>query len=315
MAHSISPLRSLTTRSLHHLPSKRLFTSSPSPARWAPTIRAPLRSRALYALAGSLLLFYSLYELKPELLPSLPTVHAEAPKDESFYLDPTTQTPFNNTFLSPSGKELKLLGTGVRVVSFLGIRVYTAGIYVSKEALKDVQNGRVDAFKNYSPSKLIPPFSAAGEGEVVGEALIGKLVHAKYDFAVVIIPLRNTSLTHLRDAFARALVSRLKLPQVTSALTPEENEEAATALSTLQSFFPARALLKGHALNVFLSNSEGSLQFSLPDAKNPSNSILLGTLLNPVLARQMLLSYFSDSASVSEELRESVARGLAGELR
>lgn len=33
------------------------------------------------------------------------------------------------------------------MVSFLGIRVYTAGIYVSKEALKDVQNGRVDAFK------------------------------------------------------------------------------------------------------------------------------------------------------------------------
>lgn len=92
---------------------------------------------------------------------------------------------------------------------------------------------------------------------MVGEALIGKLVHAKYDFAVVIstssylqaavpsltfrsrplVPLRNTSLTHLRDAFARALVSRLKLPQVTSALTPEENEVSHNILMLFPSFF------------------------------------------------------------------------------
>lgn len=41
---------------------------------------------------------------------------------------------------------------------------------------------------------------------------------------VATVPLRNTSLGHLRDAFTRALLARLKVPRVAEALNDEQNE-------------------------------------------------------------------------------------------
>jgi hypothetical protein len=54
---------------------------------------------------------------------------------------------------------------------------------------------------------------------------------------------------------------------------------------------------------------------SKQDPKIPSKEDVLGTLRDPVLSKQLFLSYFSDSGVISEELRSSVARGLAGEER
>ena len=40
---------------------------------------------------------------------------------------------------------------------------------------------------------------------------------------------------------------------------------------------------------------------------------MLGSLTHAKLARELVLSYFSDSLETSPELRKSVAEGLAGE--
>ncbi|GAA5821825.1 hypothetical protein JCM10212_003233 [Sporobolomyces blumeae] len=46
-----------------------------------------------------------------------------------------------------------------------------------------------------------------------------------------------------------------------------------------------------------------------------SRPTVLGTLREGLLSQQLMVSYFSDSAAPSEELRKSVAMGLNGEPR
>lgn len=78
-------------------------------------------------------------------------LQSEAPplsKEElgAFRLDPATSQPLPVTLPKPqtplpSGcKELKLVGLGVRTVSFLSIRVYVAGLYVDSAALQTLES-------------------------------------------------------------------------------------------------------------------------------------------------------------------------------
>lgn len=77
--------------------------------------------------------------------------------------------------------------------------------------------------KGFTADKLLPPFPKP-EGELAGEELIAKLLDTKGDFAVIITPLRSTTLPHLRDGFARAIVARLKQPHVAASFSPEAGE-------------------------------------------------------------------------------------------
>lgn len=67
--------------------------------------------------------------------PVLPEVQAESPVSVEQRIDPTSSTPFPTLIRAPDGSNLKLVGTGVRTVSFLGIRVYAAGFYVDERAM------------------------------------------------------------------------------------------------------------------------------------------------------------------------------------
>ncbi|KAK4705894.1 hypothetical protein P7C70_g309, partial [Phenoliferia sp. Uapishka_3] len=249
------------------------------------------------------------WSLRPDLVPSLPFAHAE---EAGVYIDPTTSTPFPSTISSPNGTVLQLVGTGVRTVSFLSIRVYSAGIHIAAEAVDKIQAGKLAGWEGYTPARLTPPYPADAP-QLCGEALIGQLLNEKYEVAVTIVPLRNTTLPHLRDGFSRALVARLKLPHVASAMSPEETEAASTKLPELRSFFPGKALAKGTPLVCHFSPT--SVRFELPDPKDPAKTEVLGVLVDPFLTRQLFLSYFSDAGAISEELRASVAKGLAGEAR
>lgn len=71
---------------------------------------------------------------------SVPTASAE---DGSTYKDPSTSTPFPTSITSPSGSEELLVGTGLKCVSFLNIRVYAAGIYVQTTALERIRLGKL----------------------------------------------------------------------------------------------------------------------------------------------------------------------------
>lgn len=101
------------------------------------------------------------------------------------YADPTTNTPFPTTLKTQTSATLQLIGTGVRTVSFLSVRVYSAGFYLSPGALSKPQ------LKGYTPDRLMSP-SPDDEG-LVGEALIDSLLEDT-NAAVVI----GESLRHAR---------------------------------------------------------------------------------------------------------------------
>ncbi|GAA5918316.1 hypothetical protein JCM1841_002168 [Sporobolomyces salmonicolor] len=293
-------------------PALRTFASTP---RSTSSLHAAARP---WLLAGTLVgagLAYAAWELKPEALPSLPVVHAEGPSSSSAYIDPTTKTPFPSTLTGPDGTKLRLVGTGVRTVSFLSIRVYACGFYVSERELDAAKAGKIAGWQGYTPERLLPPFAIpSGEPErPVGEALIDNLLE-KADVAVVIVPLRNTSLPHLRDGFSRALVARMKVPSVAAAFDETVSERTGAALVEFKSFFPSRTLVKGAPLELYYSAVDRSVLFQLRDEKSGAPEPL-GTLRDGLLAKELMVSYFSDTAAPSEELRKSVAMGFNGEER
>lgn len=288
---SLRSLRSVRVRPAKPA-ARRPFASSCS-SHAGGSARAPLAGTLALSLAFTTATWY----IKPELFPSFPTASAE---DGSTYKDPSTSTPFPTSITSPSGSEELLVGTGLKCVSFLNIRVYAAGIYVQTTALERIRLGKLAGWENGSAL------------HAVGDDLVGRLFDDKYDLAVTVVPLRSTTLSHLRDAFSRALVQRLKRPEVAAALTLEETEEASQSLNELRSLFPPKNISKGSPLVIHFSGSDNSIRFSLPDPNNPSSpEEVLGTLTNPTLTRQL----FIHLASASEELRTSVARGFAGEAR
>ncbi|KAL8280982.1 hypothetical protein RQP46_006661 [Phenoliferia psychrophenolica] len=241
------------------------------------------------------------WNLRGDLVPTLLQVaHAE---EAQKYIDPTTSTPFPSAIVNPNGKVLSLIGTGVRTVSFLAVRVYCGGIYIQEEALNKIKSGAMSGWEGYEPSRLLPPFKSTGN-EVRGEELIARILDGNYAVAVTIVPLRNTSLTHLRDAFSRSLVARLKLAHVSSALTPEEMEAASTHLSELRTLFPGKQLDKGSSMVCHFF--DGAVRFDLLDPKDPTKVETLGTLRDPVLARQLFLSYLSDTGSMYGSFSNSI---------
>lgn len=123
-------------------------------------------------------------------------LHAEAAAANSeVYYDPTTATPFPQHLSAPDGTALRLVGTGVRTVSFLNIRVYAAGFYVSQRELDQLYAGKLGPdWTGFTPERLIPPFASGGteqqqpKGEVLMESLLEKA-----DTAVIISAFINSS--------------------------------------------------------------------------------------------------------------------------
>lgn len=79
----------------------------------------------------------------------------------------------------------------------------------------------------------------------------------------------------------------------------------------MKAFFPNRNMPKGSQLTVYLTKPAGSaLTFALGDPAQPQAIEVLGTINDPLLARELFLSYFADKSPISEELKRSVFAAL-----
>lgn len=110
------------------------------------------------------------------------------------FVDPTTATLFPHRLTAPDGTPLRLVGTGVRTVSFLNIRVYTAAFYVSERELDALEQGTLgEDWIGFTPERLIAPHAIPSKDERAarphGEALMETLLE-KADAAVIISQLR-----------------------------------------------------------------------------------------------------------------------------
>ena len=133
-------------------------------------------------------------------------------------------------------RTLRLVGLGVRAVTFLRMYVYVAGVYVDASVV-DGPLGKMDA-DDQDLERKFAQWMARG-----------------VPVAVRIMPVRSTDFGHLRDGLVRAVNNRAKdarAPGSAYAL----GDEAETCLShnvrDLKRLFPRHSVPKGHVLDLIV---------------------------------------------------------------
>ncbi|KAI0275117.1 chalcone-flavanone isomerase-domain-containing protein [Gloeopeniophorella convolvens] len=203
-------------------------------------------------------------------------------QEEAVVVDPATSIEFPTILRIPSKgvlPEFTLIGVGVRVVSFLKIKVYSVGFYA------DLSN----------PNLKIPS-SATPEEKV-------EYIVRNTACVLRIIPTRNTSYTHLRDAFVRTLQARQQSAHKVGSLSPDEQLSLQAPIAQLKTVFPNAPFTKDTPLDIVLTP---------PDPKQPRALVIrdLGAVQNEWVARELVLSYFEGQGN-SPALKRAVLERVA----
>ena len=123
---------------------------------------------------------------------------------------------------------------------------------------------------------------------------------------VVQVPTRNTSYTHLRDAFVRTLQTRQRLAHQAGSLSSDEQLALQAPISQLKTMFPNASFVKDTPLDIVLTP---------PDPKRPRALIIqdLGAIQNEWVAQELILSYFDgkgNSPAVSSSINSNLLMNL-----
>lgn len=125
-------------------------------------------------------------------------------------------------------------------------------------------------------------------------------------YTILQVPTRNTSYTHLRDAFVRTLQTRQRLAHQAGDLSSDEQLALQAPISQLKTVFPNAPFVKNTPLDIVLSP---------PDTKRPRALIVqdLGAIQNEWVAQELILSYFDgqgNSPAVSSSITSIVLMDL-----
>ena len=103
--------------------------------------------------------------------------------------------------------------------------------------------------------------------------------------AFIAVPTRNTTYSHLRDGFVRALEKRQWIAQQAGELSSDEQLKLQAPIGQLRSAFPNIPMVKGTPLDLVLAP---------PDSKQPRTLIIwdLGAIQNGWVAQELFLSFF-----------------------
>ncbi|KAF7784714.1 hypothetical protein Agabi119p4_879 [Agaricus bisporus var. burnettii] len=217
---------------------------------------------------------------------SAKTVYCDAstdsPESEETVVDPSTSIAFPKIITVPAKvaiPPLTLVGVGVRTVTFLGFKVYSAGLYV------DLKNPNLHITPDMTPEQKI------------------KHIVLNTDCVLRIVATRSTGMTHLRDGFVRALNARLVKAKQSGELTEEQIVQEGSPLRKLAGLFPNTPLFKHIPFDIFIP---------APQAGKPRVLIFrdLGIVESDWLATNFVLSYVEPDCP-SPPLKDSVLKNIA----
>ncbi|BEI83073.1 hypothetical protein CcaverHIS002_0309410 [Cutaneotrichosporon cavernicola] len=274
----------------------------------AATAARPVQRRAAAALVGGALTLYAIESdvladaksvmagLRVDALERY-TVQLDAAKpvvadDPNMVVDRATGVAHAIELRPASAPALALVGVGVRTVSFLYMKVYSAGFYVDDYTLKRLPS--LPGWKGYTPAELQGPEA---------ETLIQSMLDAPAAVAVNVIPVRNTDFAHLRDGLTRTLVGRMKMGRHRGEITPEDDARLTDAMQEFKAVFPGGSVPKGNSLTLVRA-ADGNLSVEYQGR-------VLGKVANQWIANNLIMAYFNTAAPISPPLRDSVAEGLA----
>ncbi|KAJ1026791.1 hypothetical protein NDA16_002088 [Ustilago loliicola] len=210
----------------------------------------------------------------------------------------------------------RLVGLGVRTVSFLRVRVYVAALYVDENKLQ---------------TRLSQSSSSDAQGKTL-EHHVKEMLDNGTSAVIRIVPVRNTDFNHLRDGFIRALQNRLKKAIKQARIQSDSPLESQfqQAIQQIKDSFPRGSVPKGSPLDlVILPTSASSkpartsLSFeydnqvfgqvqasSAPADAKSDKSVDAGF----TVARELVLAYFADKDEISTPFKKSVQEGLYQQL-
>ncbi|WFD27789.1 hypothetical protein MNAN1_002794 [Malassezia nana] len=205
------------------------------------------------------------------------------------------------TKVSPDGRKLRLLGMGVRTVTFLGVHVYVAALYVDENAIASAK-----------------PAWAAGDRNL--EDQVRTWLEEGVACAVRIMPVRSTDFGHLRDGFLRTVQTRAKdarLPGKAYTLDEADEETLSSNVQDLKSLFPRSKVSRGQTLDLLVEKAPGgyyvlTVQYNgntLGDVESVPSSSRAFTV-----PTGLLLAYMGERPDISAPLRASVVAGLQHQL-
>ncbi|KAF5384724.1 hypothetical protein D9757_006214 [Collybiopsis confluens] len=220
------------------------------------------------------------------LRPSLIRLDAPTEEESDSVQDADTGIHFPKTIRVASKVSLptlSLLGVGVRTVSFLGIKVYSVGFYA------DLHNPNLRLEPNMTSDEKIRTIVDTCACEIR------------------IVPTRNTSYTHLRDAWMRAMTSRLSDGRKKGTLSEDQALEISSPIRKLKTLFPNSPLAKHCPLDIFLLPP-------IPGKPRPLIFRDLGAVESDWVGREFVLHYF-DGDGVSPPLKKMINSGWVAILR
>lgn len=259
------------------------------------------RRRTLVAAAVALAGIVSVYQLSspvhldaaPPAASSLTSITSADPSNQ-VVIDPDTNLAFPLYIPTPASfsssqpePRLRLVGLGVRTVSFLRVRVYVAALYIDESHIS----------------------SSISSGETL-EAHMKRLLDSGAKAVIRIVPVRNTDFNHLRDGFIRALQARLRKALKRGEVDAESEKNFQEEIQAVKEAFPRGSVPKGKALDcvVVPKGNDSGLRFEYDgqvfgEAQGSGFSV----------ARELVLAYFAEQGEISAPFKKSVEEALFGQ--
>lgn len=230
----------------------------------------------------------------------------------SFPLYLSTPASLKSTSNQSEQPRFRLVGLGVRTVSFLRVKVYVAALYVDE-------------------AKLQSRLSQTSNSDKTLEQNIKEMLDDATTAIIRIVPVRNTDFNHLRDGFIRALQNRLK-KAIKHARIPSDSpleQQFQQAIGQIKESFPRGSVPKGSPLDLIILptgagkparmglNFEydgqifGQVQTGAAPAGVTGDK---GVDAGFTVARELVLAYFADQGEISTPFKKSVQEGLFQQL-
>ncbi|RIA93233.1 chalcone-flavanone isomerase-domain-containing protein [Glomus cerebriforme] len=177
----------------------------------------------------------------------------------------------------------RLIGLGIRTVSFLKIKVYVVGMYISENDIDVLRK-----WNGYEKDKFMSEKD---------ESMALSILDLPIVMTIRIEPVRNTNGHHLRDGFSRAITHRMQ----DGHMSEEDAEDVLKAIKELKAYFPKSVVKAGTAL-ILTKERNGTLNIEYEGK-------VMGTVNNMWLTKNIFMSYLAAKNPISEKAKKSIADG------